>query len=438
MTSQENRTYRAAALAAVMISCLVGVTGLAGNANIAAAETVYIKAGHLIDGLGDKAISNAAILIEDERITAVGSASEMAVPEGARVIDLSDKTVLPGFLDAHVHLTGDADEHGYRGLAASVPRQALTGAKNAYLTLMAGFTTVRDVGAEGYTNVALRDAINDGDIVGSRVLAAGEALGVTGGHCDNNLLPKQYDAVAGGVADGPWAVRQRVRENIKYGADLIKFCATGGVLSKGTKVGVQQYTFVEMKAIIDEAHLRGLKVAAHAHGTDGIKTAIRAGVDSVEHSSFLDSEAIKLAKKHGTYLSMDIYNTEYILSMGEEAGILPESIAKERTVGARQRASFTAAVKAGARVVFGSDAGVYPHGDNGNQFSRMVRFGMTPMQAIKAATSLNAELFGREADVGAITPGRYADIVAVDGDPLSDISVLEDVAFVMKGGVQVK
>lgn len=404
----------------------------------ASAETVYLRAGKMIDGLANRAVDNPVVQIKGERIVAVGTADTITIPDGARVIDLGDATILPGFLDAHVHLSGDARIHGYRGLARSVPRNTITGVRNAKRTLMAGFTSVRNLGAAGYAVIALRDAINDGDVPGPRILAAGHSLGVTGGHCDNNLLPSEYDAKGGGVADGPWEVRKKVRENIKYGADLIKFCATGGVLSKGTSVGNQQYTLEEMIAIVEEAHLRKRKVAAHAHGTEGIKSAIIAGVDSIEHASFLDAEAIRMAKKHGTFLSIDIYNTEYILSEGEAAGILPESLAKERVVGGRQRQSFTMAVKAGAKVVLGTDAGVYPHGMNGHQFSRMVRFGMTPMQAIKAATSLNAELFGMEADVGAIEAGRFADIVAVSGDPLADISVLENVTFVMKGGEVVK
>jgi len=255
-------------------------------------------------------------------------------------IDLSDKYVLPGLLDAHVHLTGDSQVHGYRRLTRSVPRQAITGVRNAKRTLDAGFTTVRNLGAAGYADIALRDAINDGDVPGPRILASGPSLGITGGHCDNNLLPSEYGAKGDGVADGPWALRQKVRENKKYGADLIKFCATGGVLSKGTKVGAQQFAFVEMKAIVDEAHLAGMKVAAHAHGARGIETAIKAGVDSIEHSSFITDEGIRMAKEKGVYLSMDIYNSDYILTEGKKAGILEESLAKERRVGKIQRESF--------------------------------------------------------------------------------------------------
>ncbi|MDP6879230.1 MAG: amidohydrolase family protein, partial [Alteromonas macleodii] len=258
------------------------------------------------------------------------------------------------------------------------------------------------------------------------------------GHCDSNLLPYEYDNYSEGVADGPWEVRKKVRRNIKYGATVIKFCATGGVLSKGTKVGAQQYTFEEMKALIDEAHLRGLTVATHAHGTNGIKAAIKAGVDSVEHVSLLDDEAIDLAKKNGTYFSMDIYVTEYILGEGEKAGILEESLNKERIVGKTQRENFEKAVKAGVNMVFGSDAGVYPHGDNPKQFARMVKFGMTPIQAIQAATINPARLLKQEATLGSLEKGKLADIVAVPGNPLDDMSLMEKVGFVMKDGQIVK
>jgi len=404
----------------------------------AAAETLYLTAAKMIDGLANEAQANPVVRIEDDRIAEVATGGGMAIPEGATVIDLGGATILPGLLDAHVHLTSDHDAKGYRSLAISIPREAINGVANARKTLLAGFTTVRNVGAGGYTDIALRDGINDGDVIGPRILASGPPLGVTGGHCDSNLLPPEYHEKADGVADGPWAVRAKVRENIKYGADLIKFCATGGVFSKGTTVGGQQYTQEEMNAIVDEAHLRGKRVAAHAHGTEGIKAAIRAGVDSVEHASMLDDEAIQMALDRGTYFSMDIYNTEYTLATGEETGALPENLAKERQVGSVQRESFRRAVAAGVKVVFGTDAAIYPHGDNAKQFSRMVRFGMSEMQAIKAATSLNAELFGMSADVGAIAAGHYADIIAVSGDPLDDISVLENVGFVMKGGEVVK
>ncbi len=414
-----------------LLAILIITTAL--NPLVAQTETFFIKASTLIDGRGGR-VDDAVIRVDGDRIGAVGSSDSLEIPAGARVIDLGTATLLPGFIDMHVHLNGKATEHGYRALSRGTHRAAITGVVMARRTLLAGFTTVRSVGAPAFTDVALRNAINEGDVPGPRLKVSGPALGVTGGHCDLNLLPPEFEFTASGVADGPWEVRARVRENIKYGADLIKFCATGGVLSKGTKVGIQQYTFEEMKNLIDEAHMRGLRVAAHAHGTEGIKTAIRAGADTVEHASFLDEEAIRLALEHGTFLSMDIYNTEYILTEGEAAGILQESLDKERVVGSRQRESFSRAVEAGVKVVFGSDAGVYPHGQNGRQFSRMVRFGMSPMQAITAGTGLAAEALGWD-EVGVLEAGRFADIVAVPGNPIEDISALERPSFIMKGGV---
>ncbi len=402
------------------------------------AETTVITADRMIDVANGKVVKQAAVIVTDNIITASGRLKDLTVPNEATRIDLGNATLMPGLMDMHVHLTSDATRHGYKRLEVSLPRAAITGVKHAKATLDAGFTTVRNVGAPGFADVALRDAINAGDVVGPRMFVAGPSLGVTGGHCDSNLLPYEYDNYSEGVADGPWEVRKKVRRNIKYGATVIKFCDTGGVLSKGTKVGAQQYTFEEMKALIDEAHLRGLTVATHAHGTNGIKAAIKAGVDSVEHVSLLDDEAIDLAKKNGTYFSMDIYVTEYILGEGEKAGILEESLNKERIVGKTQRENFEKAVKAGVNMVFGSDAGVYPHGDNPKQFARMVKFGMTPIQAIQAATINPARLLKQEATLGSLEKGKLADIVAVPGNPLDDMSLMEKVGFVMKDGQIVK
>tara|TARA_Y100000994_G_scaffold247664_1_gene253510 strand:+ start:2163 stop:3467 length:1305 start_codon:yes stop_codon:yes gene_type:complete len=402
------------------------------------AETTVITADRLIDVTNGKVVQQAAVIVTDNVITASGRLKDLALPNEATRIDLGNATLMPGLMDMHVHLTSDATRHGYKRLEVSLPRAAITGVKHAKATLDAGFTTVRNVGAPGFADVALRDAINAGDVQGPRMFVAGPSLGVTGGHCDSNLLPYEYDNYSEGVADGPWEVRKKVRRNIKYGATVIKFCATGGVLSKGTKVGAQQYTFEEMKALIDEAHLRGLTVATHAHGTNGIKAAIKAGVDSVEHVSLLDDEAIELAIKNGTYFSMDIYVTEYILGEGEKTGILEESLNKERIVGKTQRENFEKAVKAGVNMVFGSDAGVYPHGDNPKQFARMVKFGMTPIQAIQAATINPARLLKQEATLGSLDKGKLADIVAVPGNPLDDMSLMEKVGFVMKDGQIVK
>ena len=300
-----------------------------------AIDVTVIKAGQILDVKTGKMVKNKYIIVDGERIRAIATLKDMEEMEDENInfIDLSDMTVLPGLSDAHVHLTSDAKTHGYKRLTISTPRAAITGVVNAKRTLEAGFTTVRNLGAPGFTDVDLMKAIDDGDIAGPRIIPAGRSIGITGGHCDNNLLPYDYKRKAGGVADGPWAVRAKVRENNKYGAKVIKFCGTGGVLSKGTKIGAQQFAFEEMKAIVDEAHLLGLKVAVHAHGVEGINTAIKAGVDSVEHSSLISDEGIKAAKENGTYLSMDIYVSDYILSEGEAAGILEESLAKERVVG---------------------------------------------------------------------------------------------------------
>lgn len=407
----------------------------------ALAQTTLIEAGRLIDTERGRVQTDQFILIEDGMIMSVGpqwTIERLDLPQDVTRLDLSDYTVLPGLSDSHVHLTSSADSHGYKRLTVSTPRAAITGVVNARKTLMAGFTTVRNLGAPGFADVDLMNAIEDGDILGPRILAAGRSIGITGGHCDNNLLPYEYGVTAGGVADGPWAARAKVRENNKYGANVIKFCGTGGVLSKGTKIGAQQFSFEEMKAIVDEAKILGLKVAVHAHGEDGINTAIRAGVDSVEHASLISDEGLKAAKRAGTYLSMDIYVSDYILSEGEAAGVLEESLAKERVVGKAQRERFEAAVKAGANLAYGTDAGVYPHGDNGKQMTYMVQWGLTPMQAIQTATINNARLFGLEDQIGSITAGKAADIIAVKANPLTDIAALESVDFVMARGAVVK
>ncbi len=401
--------------------------------SFASAQTL-IKADALVDVVGKRLIQEPTVLIEDGRITSLNANDAQA----STIIDLSGHTLLPGLIDMHVHMTGSADEHGYKRLATSQTRAALRGAKNAERTLLAGVTSARNLGAPGFIDVALRDAINEGDVIGPRMFVSGPSLGITGGHCDNNLLPYEYQAQSDGVADGPWEVAKLVRRNIKYGADVIKVCATGGVLSKGTKVGVQQYSLEELKSVVDEAHRRGITVAAHAHGAEGINAAIQAGVDTIEHASFIDEEGIRLAKKNGTVLSMDIYVTEFILGEGEKAGILEESLEKERKTGGTQRENFRKAVQAGVPMVMGTDAGVYPHGDNLYQLSRMVEFGMTPMQALRAASINAAKVLNQEENIGSVSVGKSADLIAVKGNPLDNISLLEDVVFVMKDGEVVK
>lgn len=402
-----------------------------------AAEITVIKAGTLFDSQTGRVSRNAVIVIEGEKIVAVGN-SGTAIPKDAEIIDLSDSFVLPGVMDMHTHVIGNLDTYFFARYFESPHRATIGGVVNAKKTLLAGFTTIRNVGAPDYADVALRNAINAGEIPGPRMAVSGPGLGITGGHCDNNSLNHSFEERGDGVADGPWEVRRQVRQNVKYDTDLTKFCATGGVFSKGTKVGQTQYTLEEMQAIVDESHTHGRKVAAHAHGTEGIKRAITAGVDSIEHASFLDREAVQMGIDRGTFFALDIYNTEYTLENGAANGVPEENINKEREVGTRQRQSFTLAVEMGAKVVFATDSGVYPHGDNGKQFARAVRFGMTPAQALMSATSLTAELLGWEDKVGAIEPGKYADIIAVHGNPLEDIAEMEDVDFVMKGGVVYK
>jgi imidazolonepropionase-like amidohydrolase len=418
---------------------LSAVYTLGANAEDSRAEPViYVLAGALLNVESGKTLRDQAMIIIGDRISKIGSIPEVKRPSGSTLIDLSDFTVLPGLIDAHTHLNGNPNLHGYRALEVSAARTAIYGVIGAKATLMAGFTTVRNVGAAHYADVALRDAIEAGEIIGPRMKVSGPSLGMTGGHCDSNLLPPRFEQRSQGVADGPWAVRAKVRKNVKYGVDLIKFCATGGVLSKGTEVGAVQYTLEEMIALVDEAHAHGRKVAAHAHGTEGIKRAIRAGVDSVEHVSLIDEEGLLLATMAGTALVMDIYVDDYIIAQGELAGILPESLEKSRQVATNMRENLRRAHEAGANIVFGTDSGVYPHGDNAIQFSYMIRFGMSPLDAIRSSTLKAAVLLDMATDVGLIAPGYFADLIAVDGNPLLDITLLEDVQVVVKGGRVIK
>ncbi len=398
-----------------------------------------VRCGKLLDVRSGQMLNDQIVVFDASgTITSVGSSSSAKLPSGITAIDLSNATCLPGLIDVHTHLTSDPSSTGYAGLGISIPREAVTGVKNARLTVRAGFTAVRNVGASGYTDVALRDGISAGEVEGPRLRVSGPALGITGGHCDENLLPSEFRYKSEGVADGPWAARAKVREVIKYGADVIKICASGGVLSKGDLPGTPQYTLEEMQAIAEEAHKLGRKVAAHAHGTQSIKDAIRAGIDSIEHSSLIDDEGIALAKQHGTYLVFDIYNDDYILQEGAKAGMLPESIEKERKIGRLQRENFRHAFQSGAKMAFGTDSGVYPHGDNAKQFAKMVEWGMKPLDAIQAATINAADLLGWADKIGALEAGHYADLIAVSGDPTSDVRTLESVKFVMKGGAVVR
>jgi imidazolonepropionase-like amidohydrolase len=401
------------------------------------ADTLVVSADRMVDVLTGRVIDHPQITVTDGRISAVG-VQGAALPAGARRVDLPGMTLLPGLIDMHTHLTSDPRFSGYRHLQFTDNFWTVVGVANAKKTLEAGFTTIRNVGSANYDDVAIKQGIEQGMVPGPRIVPATYAIGATGGHCDATELPPSISVPKPAVANGPEEVRATVRKLRKYGAEVIKFCGTGGVLSRTDTVGGQQYDLAEMKALIDEAHMLGLKVAVHAHGTSGIKDAIRAGVDTVEHASLADDEAFTLAKQHGTWFSMDIYNDDYILAEGEKNGVYKESLEKERMIGLKQRQTFQAAVKAGVKMVFGTDAGVYPNGFNARQFVTMVKWGMTPMQSIQAATVNAAEALGRSADVGAIAVGRYADLIAVASDPLADIAQLQNIAFVMKGGEVVK
>ncbi|HYV72884.1 MAG TPA: amidohydrolase family protein [Candidatus Binatia bacterium] len=429
-------TFKQAKFLVLLLLILqLGITAIAQTQATAPARTV-VRAGKFLDVRTGKMLTNRAIVVEDGKIISVGSDTD-ALPEGAKVIDLSDKTVLPGLIDAHTHITFDP-KFGYDRLAISVPREALIGAKNARITLLAGFTTIRNVGATEFADIALRDAINAGDVPGPRIDASGPALSITGGHCDDNLLPYGWHATEVGVADGVENVQHKVREIIKYGADVVKICATGGVLSLGDNPQHSQYTQAELNAIVADAHRLGRKVAAHAHGAEGIRWSAEAGVDSIEHGSYIDDAAIAAMKQHGTYLVPTLYLGDWFLENAPKMNVPPSMLAKGKEVMPAARKNIAHAFASGVKVGFGTDAAVYPHGLNAREFAVMVKLGLTPLQAIQAATLNDADLLGWSDKVGVLEPGRYADIIAVEGDPLADITTLERVKFVMKGGVVYK
>jgi imidazolonepropionase-like amidohydrolase len=405
-------------------------------------KVTYIRAARLFDATNESTRNNVVIVVEGERIQRVSPSADIQIPAGATVVDLPNSTVLPGLIDCHTHLGARADHYAEIYDFRDTPfDSAFNGVKNARSTLMAGFTTVRDVGSIAFLAVDLRNAINRGDLIGPRIVASGPAISITGGHGDlNNYAPQVsynwFNEERGfGIADGVDQIRHTIRAQVKYSVDVIKIMSTGGVLSKGDNPGAPQYTLEELKAAADEAHMAGRKIASHAHGAEGLKRAIIAGIDSIEHASLVDDEGISLAKQHGTYFVMDVYNDDYLLGKAIDFGLPKENIEKEKMVGRLQRENFQKAFRAGVKMAFGTDAGVYPHGDNAKQFAVMVRFGMNPAQAIRAATFNAADLLGRSKDVGTIEAGKFADIIAVDGDPLQDVVRLQDVGLVMKGGV---
>jgi len=413
--------------------CVLGILILTVTiAAQTAPKKVVIHAGHLLDVKSGQMLANQQIVIEGDKIVSVGPTG--AAPAGAQVIDLPNATVLPGLIDAHTHLTGDPKNFGYESLGISTPREALIGAKNAKITLEAGFTTVRNVGAGGFSDVALRDAINAGDVPGPHMMVSGPPLGITGGHCDENLLAPEFHYSADGVADGIDAVQHRVRENIKYGADVIKICATGGVMSKGDDPNASQYTLEEMKAIVADAHRLGRKVAAHAHGAQGVSWASEAGVDSVEHGHLMDENSIATLKKNGTYLVPTLYLTEWWAENMDRMNAPDYLKTKMKMVSQSSEKIAQKAIAAGVKIGLGTDAAVYPHGLNAHELAVYVKLGMTPIQAIRTATVNDADLLGWSDKVGSIEPNKWADIIAVDGDPTQDVTILQHVKFVMKSG----
>jgi len=409
-----------------------------------AQSTTVIRAARMMDGTGGPGVRNAVVVVTGERIVAAGPAASITVPAGARIIDLGDVTLLPGFIDAHTHIIGRTLGDPMADLAVVKDYDsygAILGVANARNTLMAGFTTIRVVGAPNFDDMALRQAITDGRVQGPRMENAGHPIGITGGHCDENafkpglinLGPKE------GVADGPDQIRAAVRYQMKSGADVIKTCATGGVLSEGDAVGATQYSYEEMKALVDEATKLGRKVAAHAHGTEGIKIAVRAGVASIEHGSFLDEEGARMMAQRGTYLVPTLMAGETVERFARSGVLKGLRAEKALAAAAAMRKAIRLAVARHLNIALGTDAGVIPHGTNAHEFALMVEWGgMTPMQSLTAGTMGGAKLLGWDSKVGSIVAGKYADIVAVPGDPLKDIHATERVSFVMKGGVVYK
>jgi imidazolonepropionase-like amidohydrolase len=428
-----------------LIGLVLSLPSAADPAPKPAPKPLVINAGRLFDGTGDACATSQVIVIEGERIKEVGPAGQVKIPEGAHVIDLSAATVLPGLIDCHTHIASRGDRYDEVAKFKDSPfHGAFAAVKNAKTTLESGFTTIRDLGGRPFLAVDLNTSITEGFIPGPRIVASGPGISMTGGHGDINnyapqvrvmMFPEERDFK---IADGVDQVRHVVRAQLKHGVDVIKIHATGGVFSRGDTPGAPQFSVEELKAAVEEAHAAGRKIAAHAHGAKGIKNAVIAGVDSIEHGSLIDDEGISLMLKHGTWLVSDIYNDDFIIGRAVEMKIPEEFVAKEKALGQLQRDNFAKAVKAGVKVAFGTDAGIYPHGDNARQFYYMVKYGLTPARAIRSATSDAAELLGRSKDIGRVAPGYYADLIAVAADPLEDVKVLEKVGFVLKGGKVIK
>jgi imidazolonepropionase-like amidohydrolase len=425
---------RARVLLAIAV-CLV-VSSRSWTQPATAVKRTLLRAGHVLDMKTGKLSDGQTIVVVGDSIQSIAPSGSVAAQSGDTVIDLGGMTVMPGLIDVHTHLTMNPDFDPYRELTSTSAKEAINGVVNAKTTLMAGFTSVRNVGANGFVDVDLRDAINAGQVPGPHMLVSGPLIGITGGHCDENLLPIQYHLVGDGVADGIAAVQHKVRENIKYGADLIKICATGGVLSKGDDPQASQFTLEEMQAIVADAHRLGRKVAAHAHGAQGILWATEAGVDSIEHGSYINDEGIAAMKKHGTYLVPTLYLEDWML----ESGHLPPFYHQKMVdVSAVAKGNIKRAIQAGVKIALGTDAAVYPHGLNAHELDVYVnQMGMTPLAALQTATINAADLMGWSGKTGTLEPGKWADIIGVEKNPLDDVRVLQDVKFVMKGGVVYK
>lgn len=416
----------------VAAATLVGLAALPVQA-----ATVAVTADRMIDVATGARVERPLLVITEGRITRVGRQGD-SLPEGAERVDLPGVTLVPGLIDMHVHITSSPLYGGYNSLLFTDSFWPAIGVAHAKSTLEAGFTTIRNVGSEGYADVGLKQAIDAGFVPGPRIVPAAYALGATGGHCDSTFFPPSMSEQSPAVVDSPDEARRMVRKMRKYGAEVIKICATGGVFSRGSSPGAQQMTLEEMQAVVEEAHAAGMKVAAHAHGASGIRQALEAGVDTIEHVSLVDDEGIRLAVRKGAWFGMDIYNTDYTQAEGAKNGVLEENLQKDRDIGLIQRQNFQKALKAGVKMVYATDAGVYPHGDNARQFAVMVQWGASPLQALQSATLNAAEALGQTGQVGQIKTGAWADLVGVRGDPLSDVRVLEKPVFVMKGGQTVR
>jgi imidazolonepropionase-like amidohydrolase len=424
-----------ASRAAVAVAAAVAV-GL-GSPAAATPRTIAVTADKLLDVATGRAADKPLVIIVDGRITRVGKQGD-AVPAGATRVDLPGVTLLPGLIDMHTHLSSSPLFGGYTGLMFTDSFWPVISTSHARATLEAGFTTVRNVGSDDYDDVGLRQAIDGGFVPGPRIITATSSIGSTGGHCDSTFFPPSMAQQRSSVADGPEAGRRMVRHLRKYGAQVIKICATGGVFSRGDTPGAQQLTLEEIKAIVDEAHMADMKVAAHAHGASGIKAAIQGGVDTIEHASLVDDEGIRLAIQKGAYFGMDIYNTDYTQTEGKKNGVLEENLQKDRDIALIQRQNYQKALRAGVKMIYSTDAGIYPHGHNAKQLATMVTWGATPLQAIQSATINAAKALGQPADVGQVKVGAWGDLVGVTGDPLKDVKLLEKPVFVMKGGESIK